>query len=107
MGRFCIAFCPGRTPDGPAQGKLLRRQRVSPGVQQKQRVEVIRVHRAAIVWQIDQCRQLGLSHLYLGYWIAQSPKMAYKAGYRPLEYLRQGRWETEPPPDALPTDISG
>ena len=60
-----------------------------------------------IVWQIDQCRQLGLSHLYLGYWIAQSPKMAYKAGYRPLEYLRQGRWETEPPPDASPTDISG
>ncbi|MBP8305860.1 MAG: arginyltransferase [Burkholderiaceae bacterium] len=57
-----------------------------------------------IVWQIDQCRQLGLSHLYLGYWIAQSPKMAYKAGYRPLEYLRQGRWESEPPADSSPPD---
>ena len=52
-----------------------------------------------IMWQIEQCRQLGLSHLYLGYWIAQSPKMAYKAGYRPLEYLRQGRWERDPPDD--------
>jgi arginine-tRNA-protein transferase len=51
-----------------------------------------------ILWQIEQCRTLGLPYLYLGYWIAQSPKMAYKAGYRPVEYLPSGRGQAEPPP---------
>ena len=46
-----------------------------------------------MLWQIEQCRQLKLPYLYLGYWIAQSPKMAYQARVRPIESLRQGRWE--------------
>ncbi|MBN9430393.1 MAG: arginyltransferase [Burkholderiales bacterium] len=49
-----------------------------------------------ILWQIEQCRQLGLPHLYLGYWIGQSPKMAYKANFRPIECLVNGQWAPMP-----------
>jgi arginine-tRNA-protein transferase len=50
----------------------------------------------AILWQADQCRRLGLAYLYLGYWIRDSQKMAYKGLFRPLEILAQGRWEALP-----------
>ena len=46
-----------------------------------------------ILWQIERCKRLGLTYLYLGYWIAQSRKMAYKATFRPIEGLVGGRWE--------------
>jgi arginyl-tRNA--protein-N-Asp/Glu arginylyltransferase len=46
----------------------------------------------AILWQIDLCRTLGLDYLYLGYWIQESPKMAYKATFRPIEGMVKGQW---------------
>jgi arginyl-tRNA--protein-N-Asp/Glu arginylyltransferase len=46
----------------------------------------------AILWQIEAARELGLPYLYLGYWIKECQKMAYKVQFRPLELYINGRW---------------
>ncbi len=46
----------------------------------------------AVLWQVEEARRLDLPYVYLGYYIAESPKMAYKRAYRPLEVLSEGRW---------------
>lgn len=56
----------------------------------------------AILSQIRRARELGLAYLYLGYWIRDSRKMAYKAGFRPLELWQAGRWLRFGPDDDLP-----
>ena len=52
-----------------------------------------------ILWQAAQARILGQPYLYLGYWIAESRKMAYKAKFRPIEGLIDGRWVRLPEPE--------
>lgn len=46
---------------------------------------------------VEEARQRGLDHVYLGYWIAQSRKMAYKARFQPLEALTDTGWAPLPP----------
>lgn len=47
-----------------------------------------------VLWHVVRAAELGLPYVYLGYWIPQCPKMAYKARYRPLERLGPGDvWE--------------
>jgi len=46
----------------------------------------------SVIWLIEYARKLGLPYLYLGYWIKESRKMAYKSNFRPLEVLRDNEW---------------
>ena len=46
----------------------------------------------SILQQIELCQSLGLSYVYLGYWIKESQKMSYKSQYRPLQMYIDGRW---------------
>jgi arginine-tRNA-protein transferase len=46
-----------------------------------------------VLWQVELCRQFQLPHLYLGYWIAESRKMAYKINFQPMQGLIDGRWQ--------------
>lgn len=45
-----------------------------------------------ILDHIDICQRAGLAFLYLGYWVKQSPKMSYKAKFKPHQILGQSGW---------------
>jgi arginine-tRNA-protein transferase len=47
----------------------------------------------AVLWQVERCLALGLPYLYLGYWIRDSRKMAYKSNFQPLERYVDGAWK--------------
>jgi arginine-tRNA-protein transferase len=48
----------------------------------------------SIMWLVDWCKQLKLPYLYLGYWIKDSQKMAYKENFGPQQALIDGEWQT-------------
>jgi arginine-tRNA-protein transferase len=52
-----------------------------------------------ILMLLETARRQGLAHVYLGYWIGQSAKMAYKIRFQPLEALTREGW--------LPIDKNG
>ncbi len=45
-----------------------------------------------VLWLVQRARELGLPYVYLGYWVPESRKMAYKARFRPSEVLMGGAW---------------
>jgi arginine-tRNA-protein transferase len=49
-----------------------------------------------ILWHVQQAVLRNLPYVYLGYWIAESRKMAYKARFRPVEMLTPRGWADLP-----------
>lgn len=45
-----------------------------------------------ILDHVVNAAELGLPHVYLGYWIQGSPKMEYKRRFKPMEVLDGGKW---------------
>jgi len=45
-----------------------------------------------ILDHVEIAREAGLPYVYLGYWVPGSPKMGYKAQFRPFEVYLHGRW---------------
>jgi arginine-tRNA-protein transferase len=45
-----------------------------------------------ILDHIRMAGEMGLPHVYLGYWVPGSPKMDYKTGYRPFELCDGANW---------------
>ena len=46
-----------------------------------------------VLWLVEECRRRDVPWLYLGYHVAGSPSMAYKAGFRPHQILSgDGQW---------------
>ncbi|MEA3301008.1 MAG: arginyltransferase [Pseudomonadota bacterium] len=46
----------------------------------------------AVLTQVNEARARGLPYVYLGFWIKNCAKMAYKIRFQPLELLIGGRW---------------
>jgi len=51
-----------------------------------------------ILDHIRRARRAGLAYVYLGYWVNESPKMAYKARYLPQERMTTNGWVRQEKP---------
>ncbi len=56
-----------------------------------------------ILWLIERARTMGLAHVYLGYWVQESRKMAYKIRFQPNEILVGGKWRRSSLAEMQPT----
>ncbi len=45
-----------------------------------------------VLWLIEEALRQGLPHVYLGFWVEDSQKMAYKARFRPLQAFGPEGW---------------
>jgi len=64
----------------------------------------------AILWLIERTRELQLPYVYLGYWVRESRKMAYKTRFAPAEVLIGGAWRRyvpEPAPVSIFETVVG
>lgn len=52
-----------------------------------------------ILWLVERAVALGLGHVYLGFWVADCPKMAYKGRFQPLEAYTPEGWQPLRPDD--------
>jgi arginine-tRNA-protein transferase len=55
-----------------------------------------------VLWLLDEARKRHLPYVYLGYWIAESRKMAYKTRFQPLEAFGPNGWSVLDPESGLP-----
>ena len=49
-----------------------------------------------ILEHLAYAKSCGLPHVYLGYWVEGSPKMAYKTRFQPQEHLTPAGWQPGP-----------
>ena len=61
----------------------------------------------AILWLVSRAQSLGLPYVYLGYWVPESRKMAYKVRFRPSEELSGGMWRVLADAAAAPAPAEG
>ena len=85
-----------RTPQGPLLGACLT-DRLGDGLSAVYSFfEVGMDERSlgtyAVIWLVSRAVELGLPFVYLGYWVEESRKMAYKAKFKPSEVLKHGQW---------------
>ena len=85
-----------RDPDGALAGACLT-DVLSDGLSMvysfyDPELENLSMGSAIILWHLRKAAESGLKYVYLGYWIEESKKMAYKIRFTPIEALQSEGW---------------